>query len=57
MDKSGWSTMLTVEVTILYWLKDLDTSKNNQAGFGDKVHKAWDGAESKGKVFSIHDVV
>ena len=33
MDQSGWSTGL-------YWLKDLDTSKKNQADLGDKVHKA-----------------
>merc|ERR1712098_523298 len=55
MDLSGWVTMTVAEATILYWLKDVNESKKNQAELSDKVQKAWDVAKIQGQAFNIHD--
>ena len=33
MDQCGWSTMITAEVTILFWLMDLKSNNKHQAEF------------------------
>ena len=44
MDQSGWGNMMVAEATVLYWIKDLDASKKNQADLREKLHCAWDQA-------------
>ena len=45
MEQCQWSSMTVTEVTILFWLKDIDSSDKDQEELGKLVNKAWDEAE------------
>ena len=47
--------MTVTEVTVLYLIKDLDTSNRDQEELGKLIHKAWDVAEAKGVPFIVQD--
>ena len=55
MDQSGWSSMTVTEATVLYWIKDLDTSDKDQEELWKLIHKSWDPAEAEGVTFTVED--
>ena len=47
--------MTVTEVTVLYWIKDLDTSDKDLEELGKLVYKSWDSAEAEGVAFTVED--
>ena len=47
--------MTVAEATVLFWLKDIDSSDKDQEDLGKAVNKAWDLAEKNGEVFTVED--
>merc|ERR1712112_514546 len=45
MEVCQWSSMTVEEATVLFWLKDIDSSDKDQEDLGKAVNKAWDLAE------------
>ena len=55
MEICEWSTMTVAEATVLFRLKDIDSSDKDQEDLGKAVNKAWDQAEKNGEVFTVED--
>ena len=53
MEICQWLSMTVAEATVLFWLKDIDSSDKDQEDLGKLVNKAWDEAEKQGAVFTV----
>lgn len=41
MEQDVWASMTVAEVTVLYWLKDLDASDKHHEELGNLINRLW----------------
>ena len=57
LHQSSWESMNATEAGVLMWLSDLSLTNPHHIRLSEKVHAAWDLAESNNQQFSIMNCI
>ena len=57
LHQSGWESMTMAEAGVLMWLTDLTLTNPHHVKLSEKVHTAWDLAETRDKQFTIMNCI
>ena len=57
LHQSGWESMTMAEAGVLIWLTDLTLNNPHHVKLSEKIHAAWDLAETKNEQFTIMNCI
>ena len=57
LHQSSWESLTQAEVRVLMWLSDLTLTNPHHIRLSEKVHAAWDLADTRGEQFTIMNCI